>query len=85
MPVASRDFTAALLLALTLAVSAYVLAELVGFIPAVLIIAFVAVFIRANRSIVNVPTQNPASIREGEFDAAANPGRADRRRTTLGH
>lgn len=58
MLVGSRDSTAALL-ALTLTVSAYTLATSVGVIPTAFATAFVSVFIWANRSVVDVPTQNP--------------------------
>ena len=58
MPVRSRNFTAAPLL-LALAAGAYMLVKFVGLIPATFAIAFVSVFIWANRSIVDVPTENP--------------------------
>ena len=59
MSVGSRDVTAALLLVLALAAGTYVLVKFVGLIPATFAIAFVSVFIWANRSIVDVPPENP--------------------------
>lgn len=58
MPVGSRDFAASPLV-LALAAGTYMLAEFVGLVPATFAISFVSVFIWANRSIVDVPPENP--------------------------